>query len=133
MKGKNSQMISIFQAKQDNVLEMLLKNLDGTVSFCAGAIVRSKSPGATAHKIWKKVEAGTEFIQTQAVYDLEHFKQSMKYPRQFPVKILMGVILLTSLQKALFMNKKYRWSQCAAKLNWWVSSGAKGQSDKKKD
>ena len=51
------------------------------------------------------MEAGAEFIQTQAVYDHELFKHFMEYARQFPIKVLAGVILLTSAQMARFMNK----------------------------
>ncbi|MFZ0452007.1 MAG: methylenetetrahydrofolate reductase [Desulfatiglandaceae bacterium] len=82
-------------------------DLDGTVSFCAGAIVTPEANPLEPQliKFEKKVEAGAEFIQTQAVYDLDHFKEFMDYARQFPVKILAGVILLTSAPMARFMNK----------------------------
>ena len=56
-------------------------------------------------KFEKKIEAGAEFIQTQAVYDLDKLKSFMEYARQFPVKILAGIILLTSAPMARFMNK----------------------------
>jgi 5,10-methylenetetrahydrofolate reductase len=56
-------------------------------------------------KFEKKVDAGAEFIQTQAVYDLDNFIKFMDYARQFPVKILAGIILLTSAPMARFMNK----------------------------
>ena len=51
------------------------------------------------------MEAGAEFIQTQAVYDLDNYKKFMDYAKQFPVKILAGIILLTSAPMARFMNK----------------------------
>jgi methylenetetrahydrofolate reductase (NADPH) len=81
--------------------------LDGGVEFCAGAIVTPEANPLEPQLIRfeKKVEAGAEFIQTQAVYDLDHFKQFMAYARQFPVKILAGIILLTSAHMARFMNK----------------------------
>jgi 5,10-methylenetetrahydrofolate reductase len=56
-------------------------------------------------KFEKKVEAGAEFFQTQAVYDLEKFAHFMEYARKFPVKILAGIILLTSARMAQYMNK----------------------------
>ena len=56
-------------------------------------------------KFEKKIEAGAEFIQTQAVYDLDKFRDFMSYARQFPVKILAGIILLTSAPMARYMNK----------------------------
>ncbi|OPX35522.1 MAG: 5,10-methylenetetrahydrofolate reductase, partial [Desulfobacteraceae bacterium 4484_190.2] len=90
-------------------------DVDGSVSFCAGAIVTPEANPLEPQliKIEKKIEAGAEFIQTQAVYDLQtqavydldNFKQFMDYARQFPVKILAGIILLTSAPMARFMNK----------------------------
>jgi 5,10-methylenetetrahydrofolate reductase len=81
--------------------------LDGAVSFCAGAIVTPEADPLEPQliKFEKKIEAGAEFIQTQAVYDLDRFKEFMGYARQFKVKILAGVILLTSAPMARFMNK----------------------------
>ena len=81
--------------------------LDGGIEFCAGAIV---TPEADPHepqmiKFEKKIEAGAEFIQTQAVYDLDRFKEFMDYANQLQVKILAGIILLTSAPMARFMNK----------------------------
>ena len=82
-------------------------DLDGGVSFCAGAIVTPEANPLEPQliKFEKKIEAGAEFIQTQAVYDLDNFKGFMDYARGFPVKILAGIILLTSAPMARFMNK----------------------------
>ncbi|MCF8106502.1 MAG: methylenetetrahydrofolate reductase [Desulfohalobiaceae bacterium] len=82
-------------------------SLDGGVSFCAGAIVTPEANPIEPQliKFEKKIETGAEFIQTQAVYDLENFKTFMDYARQFKAKILAGIILLTSAPMARFMNK----------------------------
>jgi len=56
-------------------------------------------------KFKKKIDQGAEFIQTQAIYDLENFKRFMGYASRFNVKVLAGIILLTSPRMALFMNK----------------------------
>jgi 5,10-methylenetetrahydrofolate reductase len=82
-------------------------DLDGNVDFCAGAIVTPEANPIEPQlmKFEKKVEAGAEFIQTQAIYDLDNFKQFMEYARKFDVKILAGVILLTSHRMAIYMNK----------------------------
>jgi methylenetetrahydrofolate reductase (NADPH) len=82
-------------------------DLDGEVSYCAGAIVTPEADPLPPQliKFEKKIEAGAEFIQTQAVYDMEKFQSFMEYARQFPVKILAGIILLTSAPMARFMNK----------------------------
>lgn len=81
--------------------------LNGAVEFCAGAIVTPEANPLEPQliKFEKKVEAGAEFFQTQAVYDLEKFGLFMKYARQFPVKILAGIILLTSARMGQYMNK----------------------------
>lgn len=81
--------------------------LDGQPSFCAGAIVTPEAHPLEPQliKFEKKIEAGAEFIQTQAVYDLDNFRKFMEYARAFPVKILAGIILLTSAPMARFMNK----------------------------
>jgi 5,10-methylenetetrahydrofolate reductase len=82
-------------------------DLDGSPALCAGAIVTPEANPIEPQliKFEKKIEAGAEFIQTQAVYDLDKLKTFMEYARQFPVKILAGVILLTSAPMARFMNK----------------------------
>jgi len=82
-------------------------DLEGSVSFCVGAIVTPEANPIEPQliKFEKKIEAGAEFIQTQAVYDLDNFKKFMDYAGQFPVKILAGIILLTSAPMARFMNK----------------------------
>ena len=81
--------------------------LDGAVSFCAGAIVTPEANPIEPQliKFEKKIDAGAEFIQTQAVYDLDNFKKFMEYAGQFPARILAGIILLTSAPMARFMNK----------------------------
>jgi 5,10-methylenetetrahydrofolate reductase len=82
-------------------------DLDGTVDFCAGAIVTPEANPIEPQKIKfeKKVEAGAEFIQTQAIYDMDNFKRFMDYACAFSVKILAGIILLTSHRMAIYMNK----------------------------
>jgi len=81
--------------------------LDGTVEFCAGAIVTPEANPIEPQliKFEKKVEAGAEFFQTQAIYDLDKFAKFMEYARQFPVKILAGIILLVSARMAKYMNE----------------------------
>jgi 5,10-methylenetetrahydrofolate reductase len=81
--------------------------LDGTVKFCAGAIVTPEARPIEPQliKFEKKVEAGAEFFQTQAVYDLDNFRRFMEFARKFPVKILAGVVLLTSARMAQYMTE----------------------------
>ena len=82
-------------------------DLDGAVEFCAGAIVTPEAIPIEPQliKFEKKVEAGAEFFQTQAVYDLDNFAKFMQYARQFPVKILAGIVLLSSARMAKYMTE----------------------------
>jgi len=80
--------------------------LDGPVDFCVGACV---TPGADPIepqllKFEKKVDAGAEFFQTQAVFDLDNLRRFMDYARRFPVKILAGIVLINSVGMANYMN-----------------------------
>jgi len=56
-------------------------------------------------KFEKKVEAGAEFFQTQAIYDLENFKRFMEYARKLKAKILAGIVLLSSPRMAKYMTE----------------------------
>ncbi len=80
--------------------------LDGNVEFYAGAIVTPEAdpPGPQLIKFEKKVAAGAEFIQTQAIYDLDNFRRFMDFAGKFNVKILAGIVLLVSARMAKFMN-----------------------------
>ena len=115
--GDHKEAKSVFDLDSSQLLETVRvledgkdlggNELDGNVSFCAGAIVTPEADPLEPQliKFEKKILAGAEFIQTQAVYDLDRFKDFMKYAGQFNVKILAGVILLTSAPMARFMNK----------------------------
>ena len=82
-------------------------DLDGAVEFCAGAIVTPEANPIEPQliKFEKKVEAGAEFFQTQAIYDLDKFASFMQYARQFQVKILAGIVLLVSARMAKYMTE----------------------------
>jgi methylenetetrahydrofolate reductase (NADPH) len=81
--------------------------LEGTVEFCAGAIVTPEARPIEPQliKFEKKVEAGAEFFQTQAIYDLENFARFMEYARKFKTKILAGIVLLSSARMAKYMTE----------------------------
>ena len=81
--------------------------LDGAPRFVRGAIVTPEARPLEPQlvKFEKKIDAGAEFIQTQAIYDLNNFRRFMDYAGKFKVKILAGIVLLTSAAMAKFMNK----------------------------
>jgi len=75
--------------------------------FCLGAVV---NPGADPldpqiAKMEKKIEAGAEFFQTQAVYDLKTFENFINKTKHLKTTIMAGVVLLKSAGMARYMNK----------------------------
>jgi 5,10-methylenetetrahydrofolate reductase len=82
-------------------------SLDGAVEFCAGAIVTPEAQPIEPQllKFEKKVEAGARFFQTQAIYDLDNFSKFMQYARRFTVKVLAGIVLLSSARMAKYMTE----------------------------
>lgn len=87
--------------------DMMGNELQGATDFYQGAVVTPESVPLEPQlmKFEKKVEAGANFFQTQAIYDIDKFKKFMDYARKFPVKILAGLVLLKSAGMANFMNK----------------------------
>lgn len=80
--------------------------LSGPAQFWVGAIVTPEANPLEPQllKFEKKVKAGAQFFQTQAIYDLDKFKTFMKYARKFDVKIFAGIVLLVSAGMARYMN-----------------------------
>ena len=104
--------------------------LDGTVEFCAGAIVTPEANPIEPQliKFEKKVEVGAEFFQTQAIYDLDKFAKFMEYARQFPVKILAGIILLVSARMAKYMTENVPGVTVPQNLIDELASAPKGEA-----
>lgn len=104
--------------------------LDGIVEFCSGAIVTPEANPLEPQlmKFEKKVEAGAVFFQTQAVYDLDNFTSFMKYARRFPVKILAGIVLLSSARMAKYMTENVPGIFVPQNLIDELSSAPKGEA-----
>lgn len=82
-------------------------DLKGATDFYQGAVVTPEATPLEPQllKFEKKIKAGANFFQTQAIYDIERFKEFMKFARRFPVKILAGFVILKSAGMASFLNK----------------------------
>lgn len=75
--------------------------------FCKGAVV---SPCAEPldpqlFKMEKKIKAGIEFFQTQAIYEPDRFEKFMNKVKDFGVPIYAGIVILKSAGMARFMNE----------------------------
>ena len=75
--------------------------------FAKGAVVSpcSDSVDAQLAKMERKVMAGAEYFQTQAVFDSERFIKFMEQAKQFGKPVQLGVIIPKSAGMAKFMNK----------------------------
>ncbi len=74
--------------------------------FAKGAVVSpcSDSVDAQLAKMERKVMAGAEYFQTQAVFDSEKFIQFMEKASQFGKPVQLGVIIPKGAGMAKFMN-----------------------------
>ena len=74
--------------------------------FAKGAVVSpcSDSVDAQLAKMERKVAAGAEYFQTQAVYEPEKFIQFMEKAKQFGVPVQLGIVIPKSAGLAKFMN-----------------------------
>ena len=85
--------------------------LDGGTDFFVGAVVTPESDPIEPqmYKFGRKVEAGADFFQTQAVYDMDNFQRFMEQAREIiagtDVKIMAGLVVLTGLGMAKYMNR----------------------------
>jgi len=75
--------------------------------FAKGAVVSpcSDSVDAQLAKMERKVMAGADYFQTQAVFEPEKFIQFMETAKQFGKPVQLGVIIPKSAGMAKFMNK----------------------------
>ena len=81
--------------------------LGAAPKFCMGAVV---NPGADPIepqiiKMEKKIEAGAQFFQTQAVYDVKVFEKFLSKIKHLKTTVLAGIVLLKSAGMAKYMNK----------------------------
>jgi len=107
--------------------------LSGVPEFCIGAVV---NPGADPLepeiiKMEKKVEAGAQFFQTQAVYDVEAYKRFRDASSHIKVPVFAGIVLLKSAAMAEFMNKNVAGVFVPAKLIEEIKSVSKEDRPKK--
>ncbi|WKY45364.1 methylenetetrahydrofolate reductase [Eubacteriaceae bacterium ES2] len=81
--------------------------VDGTPpKFAKGAVVSpcSDSVDVQLAKMEAKVKAGTEYFQTQGVYEPEKFFSFMEKAKQFGVPVQLGVIIPKNVGMCRYMN-----------------------------
>lgn len=113
--------------------DMVGNELKGAPRFCIGAVV---NPGADPLepeiiKMEKKIAAGAEFFQTQAVYDVEQYKKFLESAAHLKTKILAGIVLLKSAAMAKYMNENVSGVHVPDALIQEIQSVAKEDRKKK--
>jgi methylenetetrahydrofolate reductase (NADPH) len=87
--------------------DMVGNDLNGAPDVFIGALGH---PGANPLepqmiKLRKKIKAGAQFLQTQAIYEPEAFAEFMRQLEGTDVKVLAGIVPLKSARMAYFMNQ----------------------------
>jgi methylenetetrahydrofolate reductase (NADPH) len=104
------QLISILKGLRDDCVQDGGDTIDSPALFFIGA---AWTPLAAPEKfrtirLAKKVEAGADFVQTQAVYDIDRFAEAMKRAEDAGlterVAILAGIIVPRSAGMLRYMN-----------------------------
>jgi 5,10-methylenetetrahydrofolate reductase len=113
--------------------DMKGNDLKGSPKFCIGAVV---NPGADPLepeiiKMEKKIEAGAQFFQTQAIYDMDLYKKFIDQTKHIKTIILGGIVLLKSAGMAKFMNENVSGVHVPDELIKEISSVSKEDRPKK--
>jgi methylenetetrahydrofolate reductase (NADPH) len=115
--GDHPQATGVFDLDSVGLLQALSRlqngkdasgnDLAGSPEFFKGAVVTPCVHPIEPQliKMEKKIEAGAQFFQTQAVYDLKQFEAFMRKASKLGVPILVGQVVLKSVGMARFMNK----------------------------
>jgi methylenetetrahydrofolate reductase (NADPH) len=89
--------------------DMVGNELDGDTNYCIGACATPSADPIEPQlmKFRKKLDAGVDFIQTQAIYDLDELKRFMEHARKMDgrVKILAGIVPVIGARMAVYMNE----------------------------
>lgn len=88
--------------------DMLGRELAGATDFYSGAAVFPEAEpwDVQLDRALRKVEAGAEFFQTQAVFDMEKFARAADDLRASGVKLIAGILLLKSPRVIKFINER---------------------------
>ncbi|MBN1290028.1 MAG: methylenetetrahydrofolate reductase [Actinobacteria bacterium] len=102
---ESAQLLNLIRTMEDGK-DTGGNEMNGSVSFFKGAIVTPEADPLEPQlmKFKKKVDAGAQWFQTQAIYDMDHFAKFMKVAREYDIKLQAGLVLLVSAGMAKYMN-----------------------------
>ena len=84
------------------------KALESSLQIFQGAVVNPSvaSPATQIRRMEKKIEAGAQFFQTQAVFSFSVMEQFMRQIEHLRIPVIAGVLLVRSLKTAQFLHDK---------------------------
>jgi len=104
-------LLSLARRMRDNGELLSGQHISAPPRLLLGAAANPEGEpvGLQVLRLEKKVAAGADFIQTQAVFDLDHFRRWMAGVRASGLhkatKILVGILLLNSAERARFIRE----------------------------
>ncbi len=115
VKGDHPGTKPVYDLDSVQLLQLIMKmsegsdlagnKLSGIPAFTVGAVSNTDADRPMQlMKLEKKVNCGAQFIQTQAVYDVEGFARFMEAISHLDIPVLAGIIPLRSASMARFMN-----------------------------
>jgi len=89
-------------------LEPSSRRMKGATGFVKGCGVEpgAKDLDREVERLFKKVEAGAEFVMTQPVFDAEVFLNFLEKVKGINIPIIMGVLPLVSYRNAEFLDNE---------------------------
>jgi len=125
------QLIKIAAGLRDGH-DIVGNNIENPPDFTIGAVVNPNFVPLDLQlmKMKKKIDAGAEFFQTQAVYDDSVVDEFIEKAEKLGRPIQMGVVLLKSPQMGEFMNKNV--SGITVPQEWIDAIGSVDIPDRKK-
>jgi len=115
--GDSRQSKSVFEVESLALLNIVQKlqsgrdqndlKMNAPTQFFVGAVVNPSLDHGISQlqRMAKKVEAGAQFFQTQANYDLEGFKHFLNESKTLNTNIIAGILILPNAKVAKFIHE----------------------------
>jgi methylenetetrahydrofolate reductase (NADPH) len=133
----STQLINMVKKMRENGELLNGEKIDGPFPIIAGAVANPylKPVELSIIRLTQKVEAGADFIQTRAVFDIDEFKKWLDAAREAGIAdktaILAGVFPLESAEEAELLCNKYTEFQIPASVIARLKSAGDKQAQKK--
>lgn len=84
------------------------RKINGKAGFFLGAAINpcAEPLEVTIANLERKIEAGAQFFQTQAIFDVSKFAKFMERVSSYNVKIITGILLVKSPKMVRYLNEK---------------------------